>query len=38
MDFGSDRSISTLNKQIEHLNAKLNSYNTALAQIDVAKL
>jgi hypothetical protein len=38
MDFGSDRSITTLNQQIEQLNAKLNSYNTALAQIDIAKL
>ena len=38
MDFGSDRNLETLSKQIEQLNTTLNDYNTTIAQLDATKL
>lgn len=38
MDFGNDRSLASLAKQIEQLNAELIDYNNALAQVDAKKL
>ncbi|GAP93647.1 hypothetical protein [Leptolyngbya sp. NIES-2104] len=38
MDFGNDRSITTLAKQIEQLNTQLIDYNNTLAQVDAKKL
>ncbi len=38
MDFGSDRDLATLSKQIEQLHTKLNNYNTTIAKLDATKL
>lgn len=37
IDFGDDRSLSTLNNQIDQLREKLNAYNTALVVVDTTR-
>lgn len=37
LSFGNDRSLSTLEAQIETLHTKLNDYNNTIASLDLAK-
>lgn len=37
LDFGSDRSLNNLQDQIDQLQAKINTYNTALTTVDTLR-